>query len=147
MNKVFFSGRLTKDVSLSETPANVSIATFTIAVQRPYPNANGTRDSDFFNCVAFRGVAENCNKYLEKGKRAVVSGHLQNRTIEDREGKKRVVTEIIVNDVEFLEFGEKQPQHEDDGEIKPQTAEDVKNLVREQMILREIKNKDDELPF
>lgn len=146
MNKVFFSGRLTKDVSLSETPANVSIATFTIAVQRPYPNANGTRDSDFFNCVAFRGVAENCNKYLEKGKRAVVSGHLQNRTIGDREGKKRVVTEIIVNDVEFLEFGEKQPQNENDGEFTPNTAEEVKRLISEQMTLKEI-NKDDELPF
>lgn len=145
MNKVFFSGRLTRNVCLSETPAGVPIATFSIAVQRPYPNANGTRDSDFFNCVAFRGVAENCNKYLEKGKRAVVSGHLQNRYHEDREGKKRLVTEIIVNDVEFLEFGENQPQNQNDGEIKPKSSEEVKELIRQQVELREIQ--DEELPF
>lgn len=144
MNKVFFSGRLTRDVSLSETPAGVPIATFSIAVQRPYPNANGDRESDFFNCVAFRGVAENCNKYLEKGKRVVVSGHLQNRSYEDREGKKRLVTEIIVNDVEFLEFGENQPQDQNDGAETPKTPQEVKKFIREkQLALEEI----DELPF
>lgn len=144
MNKVFFSGRLTKSVSLSETPAGVPIATFSIAVQRPYPNANGQRDSDFFNCVAFRGVAENCNKYLDKGKRVVVSGHLQNRSYEDREGKKRLVTEIIVNDVEFLEFGENQPQTENNGAEK-QSAEEVKEIIRQQVMLEEME--DETLPF
>lgn len=144
MNKVFFSGRLTRDVSLSETPAGVPIATFGIAVQRPYPNANGKRDTDFFNCVAFRGVAKNCNQYLEKGKPAMISGWLQNRHYEDREGKKRLVTEIMVNDVEFLEFGENQPQHEADGAEEPKTAEEVKELIRQQVKLTEIH---EELPF
>ena len=143
MNKVFMSGRLTKDVSLSETPAGVPLATFTIAVQRPYPNAHGERESDFFNCVAFRGVAENCNRYLEKGKRAVVSGHLQNRSYEDRNGNKRLVTEVIVNDVEFLEFGEKQPQNENEGE-KPLTNEEIKQTIR-QRTFEEVS--DDEYPF
>ena len=138
------SGRLTRDVSLSETPAGTPVATFGIAVQRPYPNAQGDRESDFFNCVAFRGVAENCNKYLEKGKRAVVSGHLQNRTYEDREGKKRLVTEIIVNDVEFLEFGENQPQNENKGAELPKTTQEVKELIRQQAMLESI---DEELPF
>lgn len=145
MNKVFCSGRLTKNVSLSETPAGVPIATFSIAVQRPYPNANGERESDFFNCVAFRGVAENCNKYLEKGKRAVVSGHLQNRSYEDRDGKKRLVTEIIVNDVEFLEFGENQPQNQNYGVETPKTSEEAKVLIREQIRLEETDG--DDLPF
>ena len=144
MNKVFFTGRLTRDVTLSETPAGTPLATFSLAVQRPYPNANGEREADFFNCVAFRGCAENLAKYTEKGKRIYVGGHLQNRQDTDKEGKKRTVAEIIVNDVEFLEFGENSPQNQNDGakiETKAVTKEENKQIILEQI------DDSDELPF
>lgn len=141
MNKVFFIGRLSKDVTLFETPSGVAVASFSIAVKRPYVNANGERETDFFNCVAFRTLAQNCNKYLSKGKKAIVIGYLQNRSYEDKEGVKRVVTEIIASDVEFIDFSEKPPQTENES-VKTTT----KNDIEQQTLMLEPINEDD-LPF
>ena len=75
---------------------------FAIAVSHDYANADGTRETDFFNITVWRGRAENCGKYLKKGNKVAVIGSLQNRSYEDKDGIKRNVTDVVANEVEFL---------------------------------------------
>ena len=102
MNKVILIGNLTKDPELSETPSGVAVCKFSLAVSRDYTNAEGNRDTDFFNITVWRGRAENCGKYLKKGNKVAIVGSLQNRSYEDKDGIKRNVTDVIANEVEFL---------------------------------------------
>lgn len=102
MNKVILIGNLTRDPEVGETPGGVVVCKFTIAVSRDYANADGTKETDFFNIVTWRSKAENCGKYLKKGNKVGVVGSLQNRFYEDKDGVKRTVTDIIASDVEFL---------------------------------------------
>ena len=102
MNKVILIGNLTKDPELTETPSGVAVCRFSIAVSREYANADGNRETDFFNITVWRGRAENCGKYLKKGNKVAIFGSLQNRSYEDKDGIKRNVTEVIANEVEFL---------------------------------------------
>lgn len=102
MNKVVLIGNLTRDPELSETPSGVAVCKFSIAVSRDYANADGNRETDFFNITVWRGRAENCGKYLKKGNKVAIVGSLQNRSYEDKDGVKRNVTEIIASEVEFL---------------------------------------------
>ena len=102
MNKVILIGNLTRDPELSETPNGVPVCKFSLAVQREFANASGTRETDFFNTTVWRGSAETCGKYLKKGSKAAVFGSIQNRSYEDKDGIKRNVTDIIANNVEFL---------------------------------------------
>ena len=98
MNKVFLIGNLTRDPELSETSNGTAYCRFTIAVSRNY----GDKETDFFNIVTWRGQAENCGKFLAKGKKVAVVGSLQNRSYEDKDGNKRTVTDIVASEVEFL---------------------------------------------
>ena len=102
MNKVILVGNLTRDPELTETPSGVAVCRFAIAVSRDYANADGTRETDFFNITVWRGRAENCGKYLKKGSKVAVVGSLQNRSYEDKDGIKRNVTDVVANEVEFL---------------------------------------------
>ena len=102
MNKVYLIGNLTKDVDLAETPSKVTVARFTLAVSRPYANANGAREADFHNCIAWRSTGEHIKNYCKKGDKIAVVGSLQNRSYEDKDGNKRYVTEVVVSEVEFL---------------------------------------------
>ena len=102
MNKVILIGNLTRDPELTETPSGVAVCRFAIAVSRDYANADGTRETDFFNITVWRGRAETCGKYLKKGNKVAVIGSLQTRSYEDKDGVKRNVTDIIANEVEFL---------------------------------------------
>ena len=102
MNKVILIGNLTRDPELTETPSGVAVCRFAIAVSRDYANADGTRETDFFNITVWRGRAENCGKYLKKGNKVAVVGSLQTRSYEDKDGIKRNVTDIVASEVEFL---------------------------------------------
>lgn len=102
MNKVFLIGNLTKEPDLTETPNGVAVCKFSVAVSRDYANADGERETDFFNITVWRGRAENCGKYLKKGNKVAIVGTLQNRSYEDKDGIKRNVTDIIASEVEFL---------------------------------------------
>lgn len=102
MNKVILIGNLTRDPELSETPSGVAVCKFSLAVSRDYTNAEGNRDTDFFNITVWRGRAENCGKYLKKGNKVAIVGSLQTRSYEDKDGIKRNVTDVIANEVEFL---------------------------------------------
>ncbi|AWW06112.1 MAG: single-strand binding protein family [Caudoviricetes sp.] len=102
MNKVFLIGNLTRDPELTETSSGTAICRFSIAVSRNYKNSDGEYDTDFFNCQAWRGIAESIARYVRKGNKVAVTGILQNRSYEDSKGDKKTVTEIQVQDIEFL---------------------------------------------
>lgn len=125
MNKVILIGNLTKDPEFQTTNSGISIARFTIAVQRKFENANGEKETDFLSVVAWRSLADLVKKYVKKGNKVCVCGSLQTRNFEAQDGSKKYVTEIIADEVEFLT----QPQSEEKAQVK---AEDIK---------------DDDLPF
>jgi len=102
MNKVLLIGNLTRDPELSTIPNGTSVCKFGIAVNRRFANADGQRDVDFFNIVAWRALGENCGKFLKKGSKVGVAGQIQTRTYHAQDGSKRYVTEIIADEVEFL---------------------------------------------
>ena len=102
MNKVILVGNLTRDPELSETPSGIAVCRFSIAVSRDYANAEGNRETDFFNITVWRGRAEVCGKYLKKGNKVAIVGSIQTRSYEDKDGIKRNVTDIIASEVEFL---------------------------------------------
>lgn len=101
MNKVILTGNATKDVELNET-SKVKYAKISIAVQRPYANAEGERLTDFFEFTVFDKRAEVCAKYVKKGSKIGVVGSLLVNSYEDDNGNKRYKTEIRCEEVEFL---------------------------------------------
>ncbi|MCB2438618.1 single-stranded DNA-binding protein [Listeria monocytogenes] len=103
MNRVVLVGRLTKDPDLRYTPAGAAVATFTLAVNRPFTNQQGEREADFINCVVWRKPAENVANFLKKGSMAGVDGRVQTRNYEGNDGKRVYVTEIVAESVQFLE--------------------------------------------
>lgn len=103
MNKVIEIGRSVSDVELKQTSSGTSAVEFRIAVKRTYKNANGDIESDFFNCVSFGKTAELISKYVKKGDLIGIDGKLQTRSYTNREGKRVYLTEIVVENVEFLQ--------------------------------------------
>jgi len=101
-NRVILIGRLTRDPELRFTQSGVAVASFTLAVDRNWRNAQGEKETDFINIVAWRQLGERCANYLSKGKLAAVEGRLQIRNYEDKDGQKRTVAEVIADDVRFL---------------------------------------------
>ena len=103
MNRAILIGNLTRDPDVRMTNGGISVCTFSIAVQRRFPNQQGERQADFFNIVCWRALAENCGKYLKKGSKVCATGPIQNRSYEANDGTKRYVTEIVAEEVEFLD--------------------------------------------
>ena len=128
MNKVIIIGRLTKDVELLETQGGTPLARLSVAVNRSYKNSDGEREADFFDVTVWGNQAENCRKYLEKGRQVAIQGELRNDTYTDKNGDKRTSTTINAQEVEFIgsaatsgEKVKKEPlklqQIEDDGDL------------------------------
>ena len=103
MNKVFLIGRLTRDPELRYTGSNVAVATFSLAVNRPFTNQAGEREADFINIVVWRKQAENVKNYLTQGSQVAIDGRIQTRSYDGEDGKKRYVTEVIADNVQFLD--------------------------------------------
>lgn len=103
LNKSFLQGRLTDDPVMRYTGNNTPVCSFSLAVERDFKNADGGKDVDFFNCVAWRGTGEFVKEYFSKGSMMIVHGRLQNRSYEDNNGKTRFVTEIVADNVYFGE--------------------------------------------
>lgn len=103
LNKTILIGRLTKDPELRYTPSGVAVATFTLAVNRPFTNQNGEREADFIPIVVWRKQAENCAKYIGKGSLVAVEGRIQVRSYNNQEGQRRWITEVIAENVRFLD--------------------------------------------
>jgi len=106
LNKVLFIGRIVKDPEVKVTTSGVAVATFSIAVGRNYANTNGEKETDFFNVVAYRKLAEIIGKYVKKGSLISIDGKIQNRSYEAQDGSKRYITEIICENVVFLDTKE-----------------------------------------
>lgn len=136
MNKVYLIGNLTRDPETSDTSSGVRVCRFAIAVNRSYANADGNRETDFFNITVWRQLADNCSKYLKKGSKVAVVGQLQNRSYEDKDGIKRSVTDIVANEIEFLTPKNASDGYEDMGSAPTR---------RERPVLEEVD--DDQLPF
>ena len=109
MNKVELIGRLTKEPELKLTSNQTQFCNFTIAVDRRFKDANGQRQADFINCVAWKQTAVFIQKYFHKGNRIGLIGSIQTRSFDDQNGQKRFVTEVVVEEVEFVE-SQPQPQ-------------------------------------
>ena len=103
MNRICIIGNMVKDPELFTTTNGVSVCNFTIAISRKYANAQGERETDFINCIAWRTTAEFVHKYFKKGQKMACVGSIQTRTYEANDKTKRYVTEVVVDEVEFVE--------------------------------------------
>ena len=103
MNKAVIIGNLTNEPDMRATLSGISVCTFTVAVnRRASRDAQGQKETDFIPIVTWRGLADNCFKYLHKGSKAAVTGSIQTRSYEVQDGSKRYVTEVVADEVEFL---------------------------------------------
>ncbi len=103
MNKVVLIGRLTRDPDLRYPSSNIPVANFTVAVNRNFTNQNGEREADFINVIVWRKQAENVKKYIGKGSLVAIEGRIQTRNYEGADGKRVYVTEVVADNVQFLE--------------------------------------------
>ena len=103
MNRVILIGNLTRDPELRYTPDGTPVASFTIAINRPFTNQQGEKQADFIPVVVWRKAAKSCSEYLTKGSQVAVDGRLQIRSYEDKDGIRRKVAEVIAWRVEFLQ--------------------------------------------
>ena len=102
LNHITIMGRLTRDPELRRTGSGIAVASFTLAVDRDFsPKDGGERETDFIDCVAWRQTGEFVSKYFTKGRMAVVSGRLQIRSWNDKDGNKRRTAEVVADNVYF----------------------------------------------
>ncbi|PZM62578.1 single-stranded DNA-binding protein [Paenibacillus dendritiformis] len=103
LNRVVLIGRLTREPELRYTPTGIATTQFTLAVDRPFSSQNGEREADFIPVVTWRQLAEACANHLAKGRLTAVEGRIQVRHYDNNEGKRVYVTEVIADNVRFLE--------------------------------------------
>jgi len=103
LNRAILMGRLTADPELRHTPNNVSVTSFTLAVDRSYARQGEQKQTDFIDIVCWRSTAEFVCRYFKKGMQVAVSGSIQTRNWEDRDGKKRVSVEVVADEVFFAD--------------------------------------------
>ncbi len=145
-NKVILGGRLTADPELKQTPNGIPVTSFTVAVNRRSSKAE-QRTADFINCVAWRQQAELISRYFRKGSCICIVGNLQVRTWNDQNGQKRYTTEVIVDEVNFVDSASESKGSSDNGynpyaEQSPAFSSNKDEAPKfEQMI------DDDDLPF
>lgn len=146
LNRVILIGRLAQDPELKYTTQGTAVCNFTLAVGRKF-----NRDqTDFIDIVVWRGLAENCATYLGKGRLAAVEGRLQIRSYETQDGQKRRVTEVIADDVRFLDKAGAGPSGASGGQGTPHQDE-WSDLGREvdgdNIDLINNQDEEDEIPF
>ncbi len=103
LNRAILMGRLTRDPELRQTPNNVSVVTFSLAVDRNYQADKNNKQTDFINIVAWRHTAEFVAKYFAKGQLVAVEGAIQTRTYQDKDGNNRTAFEVVADQVYFAE--------------------------------------------
>lgn len=112
LNKIVVMGRLTRDPELRRTQSGLSVTSFSVACDRDFKNQSGEKETDFIDCVAWKGTADFVSGYFFKGSMAVVDGRLQLRDWEDKDGNKRRSAEVVANRVYFGE-GKKSSEPKD----------------------------------
>ena len=115
MNKIILTGRLTRDPEMRYSANNTAIATYTLAVNRPF-RQNSEQQADFLRCVTFASTAQFAEKYLAKGMRVAVEGRIQTGSYTNQEGQKIYTTDVEVERQEFLE------KRADNGQQSPDNA-------------------------
>lgn len=103
LNKTIILGRFTRDPELKSTQSGTSVVSFSIACDRDFVGQNGERETDFINCVAWKGTAEFICKYFRKGSLAAIEGRIETRSWDTPDGKKGYATEVNVNNIYFAE--------------------------------------------
>lgn len=103
INQVALTGRLTREPELKYTQGGTAVASFTLAVDRNFTNAQGERESDFINCIIWRKSAENLSNFVHKGSLIGVQGRLQSRSYDNAQGQRVFVTEVVVDNFALLE--------------------------------------------
>lgn len=131
MNKAFLIGRLTKDIEVKSTQSGKAVTSFTLAVDR----RNKDDGADFINCVAWGNTAEVMGRYLSKGRKIALEGHISVRSYDARDGK-RYVTEVIADQVEFLDRAQERPKPVETVPVEPVEHEEFVDI-----------DDDGELPF
>ncbi|TMI90246.1 MAG: single-stranded DNA-binding protein [Bacillati bacterium ANGP1] len=104
-NRIILIGRLTRDPELRYVPSGAPVANFTLAVDRPFRDQQGNRETDFIDIVAWRKLAEQVSQYMTKGRMVAVEGRLQLRSYETQDGQKRKVAEVVADGIRFLDRG------------------------------------------
>lgn len=148
-NKAIIMGRICNDLELKTTPSGVSVLTFSVAVERRYQNDKENKQTDFFNCVAWRNEAEFISRFWAKGRMILVEGELQNRKYTDKSGTERQITELIVDRACFT--GEKAerdvpPPPEEPPQYKKQ-EKPAEQQPAETPTAADIQNAGDDWPF
>nr|DAU91824.1 MAG TPA: Single strand binding protein [Caudoviricetes sp.] len=126
MNSVILIGRTTREVELRYTTSQTAVARFSLAVERPVKD--GEKKADFPNIIVFGKQAENCEKYLAKGRKVAVQGRLQTGSYEDKDGKRVYTTDVIAERVEFLEWANSDNHTEESQSEHQETVDDFKAL-------------------
>ena len=114
LNQLVLVGRLTRNITVNKSDKGIKVATIPLAIPRSFKNSEGTYDTDFIDCVAFDSIAENTSEYCEKGDIVGVKGRIQSRVLEDKEGQKEYVMEIIAEKVTFLSSHTKEEKEADE---------------------------------
>lgn len=111
LNNVTLVGRLTRDSEQKFTGSGIEVANFSLAVERPFKNAQGEKETDFINVVAWRKTAEIISKYTRKGSMIGITGRIQTRNYTNNEGRKIYITEVVAENVQLL-GGKNEPENE-----------------------------------
>ena len=127
MNKAIIVGNIVREPDYRTTTKGTPVCSFTIAVQRRYKNPNGEYDADYIGCVAWGNQADFVHKHFIKGQAIGVTGNLQTRNYDDKNGIKRYVTEVIVDEIDFIGKKEKTSENEEVNldEFLPANDEDL----------------------
>lgn len=128
MNKVVLVGRLTAKPELRYTSSNTAFLRFTIAVNRNFTSADGKREADFINVVAWRKQAETISKYFDKGNLIAIEGRLQTGSYDDKEGNKRYTMDVALDNFEFVE-GKNKTTSDSDGSFNEPSPYDFQDSV------------------
>jgi len=152
LNRVVLIGRLTRDPELRYTASGVAVARFTLAVNRNYKNQQGEREADFINITAWRGLGENCANYTRKGSLVGLEGRLQVKSYENQEGRTVWTTEVVADDVRFLESKNNSTNDNNSGDSnRGYNQNQSKKQMQEQdpfeSVGKPIDLSDDDLPF
>lgn len=145
-NQVIIMGNLTRDPELRTIPSGQSVCSFSIAVNRSWTGADGNQQesTDFFDIVAWGKLGELVNQYLRKGRKALVVGRLQTRSWEAQDGSKRKNTEIVANDVTFLDGGGDRGESVAADSSPPASGKKVSKSKNEEVVVEDI---DDDKPI
>ena len=115
INSVCLVGRLTRDPELKYTGNNIAVASFSLAVNRNFKDANGEREADFINCVIWRQSAENLANWAKKGALIGITGRIQTRSYENQQGQRVYVTEVVAENFQMLKSRNSQGNQQNQG--------------------------------